>query len=159
MVDEKQNTIYDRQHGPRRGQTVDWYNLIYSSHKFNWLLFVFRACMFHLPGGLSAALDGDLLKEHGITHVVTVDIKPLPPNGYLQHLFVPGIRKSFNFWIHWILFLFCCPDLAHDVASQDLLASFESVFEFVETGKDCGGVLVHWSATFPESFPISPFCD
>ncbi|XP_057376666.1 dual specificity protein phosphatase MPK-4-like [Daphnia carinata] len=72
-------------------------------------------------GGLSSALDKKLLRDHGITNIVTVDIKPLPPNGRLYYLFVP----------------------AHDVSNQDLFVCFESVFEFIEKGLKSGGVLVH----------------
>ncbi|EFX82493.1 hypothetical protein DAPPUDRAFT_223773 [Daphnia pulex] len=72
-------------------------------------------------GGLSAALDGKLLHDQGIVAIVTVDIKPLPPNGNLDYLFIP----------------------AHDVCEQDLLDCFRSVFEFIEKGIKNGGVLVH----------------
>lgn len=39
---------------------------------------------------MSAALDGKLLHDQEIVAIVTVDIKPLPPNGNLDYLFIPG---------------------------------------------------------------------
>lgn len=99
---------------------------------------------------MSAALDGKLLHDQEIVAIVTVDIKPLPPNGNLDYLFIPGkyLMCLIDFLLCTTIYFFWSWVSAHDVCEQDLLGCFRSVFEFIEKGIKHGGVLVHWYYDF-----------
>jgi len=70
-----------------------------------------RIDLFHcctLTGGLSAALDAANLKKHGISGIITIDIRPLPSvvnedGDKVETCFVQGL--IYNLCIHLVDFL------------------------------------------------------
>jgi len=72
-------------------------------------------------GGIDAALDTKLLLDKQINCVVTVDKTPLIIHSETKYLHIS----------------------VHDLCTEDLFAHFETVFHFIEKGKELGGVLVH----------------
>jgi len=70
---------------------------------------------------LNAALSTELLKEKGISHIVTVNINPLPAVEGFTYFFIR----------------------AQDDDSEDLLSHFEKAFEFIDTGLLNSSILVH----------------
>ena len=69
------------------------------SRIYKWFVIRFKNSFYLIIGGLSSALDDKLLHDQGIVAIVTVDIKPLPPNGNLDYLFIQG-----KYWICLINF-------------------------------------------------------
>ncbi|XP_068201873.1 dual specificity protein phosphatase MPK-4-like isoform X2 [Palaemon carinicauda] len=76
-------------------------------------------------GNITAALDTETLKKYRISHILTVDSKPLPTN----ITYIPGMN-----------FLYIEVD---DMENEDLLAHFEEANAFIEDGQLKGNVLVH----------------
>ena len=75
-------------------------------------------------GSRSAAQNPEGLKENGITHIVTLDMTPLPSSisNQFEYKFIYGL----------------------DIPKTDLLSHFDECAEFIEKGTNNGGVLVHW---------------
>lgn len=74
-------------------------------------------------GSAEATRDITRLKEKGITHILTVEYSPLPPN----------ICQDFEYKFV----------KAEDMCDQDLLCYFEECYRFIEQGRGKGGILVH----------------
>lgn len=76
-------------------------------------------------GGQSAARNSELLQKNRITHVLTIDIRPLPPTIVHQnHLTTKYLQLL-------------------DLPSEDLLSHLDDTFDFIEKGQQNGAVLVH----------------
>lgn len=76
-------------------------------------------------GNLTAALDTETLKKYRISHILTVDSKPL------------GTKITY---IAGMNFLYIEVD---DMENEDLLCHFEEANKFIEDGQQKGNVLVH----------------
>jgi hypothetical protein len=55
------------------------------------LIYISRVINYRLSGGIDSALNTELLRQHGIYHVVTVDIQPLPFVDGFTYLFIRGV--------------------------------------------------------------------
>ncbi len=75
-------------------------------------------------GNADHAYDSDLLQQKGVTHILTLDAKPLKKE---------AVEKYCYKYIH-----------ALDMDSTDLLSHFQECIDFIEDGRKQGGVLVHW---------------
>ena len=75
-------------------------------------------------GDIEAACDTNSLKKNNVTHLLTIDARPL------------GIAKH-----KYFTYKFIC---ALDMAETDLLAHFEEAISFIESGREAGGIFVHW---------------
>ena len=75
-------------------------------------------------GGVEAAIDTSTLKSCGITHILTIDDRPLS-----QETTKGFISK----YVHGL-----------DLPDTDLLSHMDECNEFMEEGENTGGVLVHW---------------
>ncbi|KAK7077004.1 dual specificity phosphatase 12 [Halocaridina rubra] len=76
-------------------------------------------------GNITAALDTDVLKKYRISHILTVDSKPLPTR--ITEL--PGMS-----------FLYIEVD---DIYTEDILCYFEEAIKFIEDGQQKGSTFVH----------------
>ncbi|KAK8745880.1 hypothetical protein OTU49_000069 [Cherax quadricarinatus] len=77
-------------------------------------------------GNLSAAVETRVLMRYSISHILTVDSKPLP----CSITSLPGMA-----------FLYI---QVNDMIHEDLLSHFEEAIKFIEDGQEKGNVLVHW---------------
>jgi len=102
-------------------------------------------------GGYDDACNTSQLQKQGVTHILTVEFRPLPTN----------IQKDFNYkYIH-----------AEDMPDQDLISNFQECFDFIDDALSCstpqendaerktetmthGGVLVHCHVGFSRSATI-----
>lgn len=75
-------------------------------------------------GSLDDVYASKKLKEKGVTHILTIETRPIPRE------FAQGFTTKF---VH-----------AFDMDNQDLLSHFDECFEFIKQGRESGGVLVHW---------------
>lgn len=127
-------------------------------------LFVVYECesfrLISILGSFTAATDVETLKQRNITHILTLDICPLPvhitelpfiTSKFIHGSFVcgsatslsiaaAGICYNFNF-----LFLsFPCTTVS-DTPKEDLLGYFEECCDFIENAlADGKTILVHW---------------
>ncbi|KAL7645891.1 UNVERIFIED_CONTAM: hypothetical protein RMT77_002788 [Armadillidium vulgare] len=76
-------------------------------------------------GNLQAATNIDTLKLLQISHIVTVELNPLPPAIYS----IPGLQFMYI--------------NVYDMANEDLLSHFPKINEFISDGQEKGNVLVH----------------
>lgn len=91
-------------------------------------------------GNISSATDDNLLRENKIQSIITIEIRPIPTNGNVNALFIKGTN-------HLIVKLsndLKIKSTAMDDSCQDLISFFDEVYNFIEEGKQKGGVLVHW---------------
>ncbi|XP_071111624.1 dual specificity protein phosphatase 12-like [Haliotis cracherodii] len=82
-------------------------------------------------GSMEAALHTDTLKELGITHILTIDDRPL-----LQEITCHFSCK----YVHGL-----------DLQDTDLLTYFDECVEFINEGRNKGGILVHCFAGMSRS--------
>ena len=76
--------------------------------------------------GIEEACKLDELQKAGVTHILTLDTRPLS-----RHVHQGG---AFTYkFVH-----------ISDLASSDMLISIEECLKFVEDGRQGGAVLVHW---------------
>lgn len=76
-------------------------------------------------GGLAAAKNLEVLKKYNITHILTIDICPLPRRVLEQkHLVIKFIQLS-------------------DQPHEDILSHFDEADLFIKEGREKGAVLVH----------------
>ena len=79
-------------------------------------------------GEADFALDRMWLEKHGVTHILTVESKPLPLSAH------EGLTYKY---IH-----------AFDMDSTDLLEHFNESWEFIDAARKTGAVYVHWYRLF-----------
>ena len=75
-------------------------------------------------GSIEAALHTDILKDAGVTHILTIDDRPLSHE---------TTNKFTSKYIHGL-----------DLHDTDLLTYFDECIDFINEGRKAGGVLVHW---------------
>lgn len=112
---------------------------------FNLLLIL---CLMQFSGSFSAATDVETLKQRNITHILTLDICPLPVHitelPFLKTKYIQGIdcHKFYKLKRFYWYFVFL---LVSDTPQDELLCHFEDCFSFIEDALSNNQVvLVHW---------------
>jgi hypothetical protein len=110
-------------------------------------------------GNFRASEDEELLKAHGISHILVVgtdlpkyypkvgDNKRESEGGGAQFILTNIIPQDFTY--HRI-------EIA-DLANSDLISHFHTCTKFIDEGMKSGGVLVHWYPLLHSFFPSLSF--